>query len=164
MIVISEPADPLAAAIRVDPPADLAPACANPEGLYCLPFAPPGLDLCQEMNFYREQFNMPDVFSDQPRIPAVSFGRQGIGWRESNCQNDARPTTKAANCCRGYWAVATSNITAPGYAPGFAACGVSRGADYYGTSPLQKQKSACVAHVLFQWWLDHPGSLWPWRL
>lgn len=100
------------------------------------PSPPGGLSGCDEMRWYREQAGLPDVFDS-------------IGFRESRCQNDARPTLPAASCCRGWWAIHRSNIRAPGYAAGAAACGITSEWDYYGNSADQKRASACFARVLY---------------
>lgn len=110
------------------------------------PNPPGGLNGCEEMSWYRQQAGLPDIFDS-------------IGFRESRCQNDARPTIPAASCCRGWWAIHRSNITAPGYAAGAAACGITSEIDYYGTSPGQKRASACFARVLY----DISGMR-PWAL
>lgn len=100
------------------------------------PSPPGGLSGCDEMAWYREQVGLPDIFDS-------------IGFRESRCQNDARPSLPAASCCRGWWAIHRGNIRAPGYAAGAAACGITSERDYYGTSPGQKRASACFAKVLY---------------
>lgn len=100
------------------------------------PKSPGGLSGCDEMSWYRQQAGLPDVFDS-------------IGFRESRCQNDARPSLPAASCCRGWWAIHRSNIRAPGYAAGAAACGITSESDYYGTSRDQKRASACFARVLY---------------
>ena len=100
------------------------------------PKSPGGLNGCDEMSWYRQQAGLPDVFDS-------------IGFRESRCQNDARPSLPAASCCRGWWAIHRGNIRAPGYAAGAAACGITSERDYYGTSPEQKRASACFARVLY---------------
>lgn len=100
------------------------------------PNSPGGLNGCDEMSWYRQRAGLPAVFDS-------------IGFRESRCQNDARPTLPAASCCRGWWAIHRSNIRAPGYAAGAAACGIDSEQDYYGTSPEQKLASACFAKVLY---------------
>lgn len=110
-----------------------------------------GLSGCDEMRWYRINAGLPEKFDS-------------IGYRESRCQNDARPTLPAASCCRGYWAIHKGNITAPGYKAGAAACGIRTEWDYYGTSHEQKLASACFAKVLFDWYVSHPGSADPWRL
>ena len=58
----------------------------TPTGIFGLPFAPEGLDGCDEMRFYLDQFQMPARFD-------------GIGWRESNCRNEDGVRT---SCCHGY--------------------------------------------------------------
>lgn len=108
------------------------------------PKSPGGLSGCDEMSWYRQQAGLPDVFDS-------------IGFRESRCANDARPTLPAAVCCRGWWAIHKSNIRAPGYAGGAAACGIRSESDYYGTSPEQKRASACFARVLYD-----VSGLTPW--
>lgn len=102
------------------------------------PPSPPssGLSGCDEMSHFREQAGLPVIFDS-------------IGYRESGCDNGARPTLAAAACCRGWWAIHKSNIRAPGYSAGAAACGIKTEADYYGNSEAQKKASACFAKVLY---------------
>lgn len=100
------------------------------------PEPPGGLSRCDEMSWYRQQAGLPEIFDS-------------IGWRESNCKNDAPPTLAAAACCRGWWAIHRSNIRAPGYSSGAKACGITTESDYYGTSVEQKKASACFAKVLY---------------
>lgn len=145
-----------AVAERLAPPA---PPPVAEAGLNGLPFAPDGLDLCAEMNFYRVQAGLPDRFSDQPRTPAVAFRDQGWGWRESGCHNDV-----GNSCCVGYWGLGTGNFTAPGYRDRIRNdCHISVRSDIKGTAPLAKQKQACMAKVLYDVW-QAGGSANPWRL
>lgn len=123
-------------AVRVEVPA---PQPSNARGLHGLPFAPDGLDLCEEMNFYRVQAGLPDRFD-------------AIGYRESRCQNDAKSTTAIGVCCVGFWAnyISSHLSSQSAYRPFIIAfCGVTGRADIYGPDPLQKQKSACVTKVVF---------------
>lgn len=109
-------------------------------------------NLCEEMRWFIQRGGLPED-------PFMYYG-----MRESHCQNDAKPSIPAASCCRGWFAIHTSNISAPGYAPGVRACGITSAADYYGTSYEQKVKSVCFAKVLWDWYVTHPGSANPWRL
>jgi hypothetical protein len=128
-----------------------------PTGIHGLPFAPEGLDRCQEMNFYRVQWGLPERFSDQPRVPQVSFARQGLGWRESNCRNDVISST---GCCGGYWQLYISLFARDSrMRPRLADCNVSALSDVTGNEPLDKQRNACVAKALY----DLEG-LDPWAL
>lgn len=108
------------------------------------PGPPGGLSLCDEMSWYRQDVGLPAIFDS-------------IGWRESNCQNDAPPSIPEARCCRGWWAIHYTNIRAPGYKAGAAACGITTESDYYGTSFEQKKASACFAKVLYD-----VSGLTPW--
>lgn len=141
----TEPADrgTSSVVVEVGPPPVPTDDCENPAGLYCQPFAPAGLDNCAEMNWWRVQAGVPARWGDEPRTGPKR--QQGIGWRESNCTNTAN-SRLSAGCCFGYWQVASSNITAPGYAAAgvFSNCGVTSKWDYWGDAPLQKQKGACV--------------------
>jgi Putative peptidoglycan binding domain len=126
----------LAPAVRVEAPA---PQLSNAGGLHGMPFAPDGLDLCQEMSYYRVQAGLPERFD-------------AIGYRESRCQNDAKSTTAIGVCCVGFWANHISSHLSPqsAYRPFIIAfCEVTGRADVYGTDPLQKQKQACVTKVVF---------------
>ena len=131
----------LSRATRVAPPTATAPVAG-----------PAGLTGCEEMRWFIRNGGLPeDPF-------------MYLGMRESGCKNDARPTIPAAACCRGWFAIHTSNIRAPGYAPGVRACGITSEADYYGLSYEQKIKSVCFAKVLWDWYVSHPGSKYPWAL
>lgn len=169
-VVISEPAVATRVAVRLMPQYRLteqydevsAPLCANPEGLRCMPFydGDPS-DRCAEMNFYRSQdpvIASIERFGDQPRSGPKK--QQGIGWRESNCNNGVR-----TSCCFGYFQIAIGNRTAAGYkaAGVFQWCGVDRASDFYGQSPLAKQKQVCVASGLYQYHLANgPYPFYPW--
>lgn len=151
-----------APAVRLDPP-------SNGAGLRGMPFAPDGLEACAEMAWYAAQAGLPDTvnvndgtggFDDLPTRAEAGFSEQAIGRRESGCNNDS-----ANSCCGGYWGIAWGNLNAPGYRPFTSAHCLAYGrSDIVGTSALAKQKQACVAMILYQWWLSHPGSAWPWRL
>ena len=146
-------------AVRVSPPAPPVPIIDSSPSSSDIPEF---LNDCDEMNYFRKLVGLPEQFSDQPRTgPKSSWG---WGWRESNCKNDAPPSIPEAACCRGYWAIHKSNITAPGYRAGAAACGIKTEWDYYGDSYEQKLASACFAKVLWDWYVTHPGSANPWRL
>jgi hypothetical protein len=93
-------------------------------GLNGLPFAPAGMSGCDEMEFYRAQWGLPQVFD-------------GMGYRESNCRNDVEN-----RCCHGYWQLHES------YWSHVPKCEVYSIYDAQGTSGLSKQKNACLAlHV-----------------
>jgi hypothetical protein len=117
-------------AVRLNPPTPPpGPAIVpDPVGLHGLPFAPPGLSNCEEMTYYRIQAGLP------PRFDA-------IGWRESNCIN--REDVKTF-CCYGYW-----QLSYPLHAALFQQCEVESKYDINGSEPLDKQKQACSAKLLF---------------
>lgn len=110
------------------------------------PSPPQNLSGCDEMRWYRERAGLPEIFDS-------------IGYRESRCDNAAKPTLAAAACCRGWWAIHKTNIRAPGYSAGAAACGIKTEADYYGNSKEQKEASACFAKVLYD-----VSGLTPWAV
>lgn len=170
---VVEYAEVAAVAVRITPPISIttapqydqvaAPLCANPEGLRCLPFYDGDpTDLCAEMNFYIAQDTVLDAeprFSDQPRDKRYPK-QMGIGWRESNCNNGVR-----TSCCFGYFQIAIGNRTAYGYAAAgvFQWCGVRYASDFFGQSPLAKQKQVCVASGLYQYHVANgPYPLYPW--
>lgn len=143
----------------VIPTAILAPAQANlpairisasttttapiPTGLNGLPFAPAGLERCDEMNWYRVQWGLPERF-------------ESLGWRESNCRNDVK-----TYCCYGYWQLYI-NLFLKDYRLGpvlRSECKIEGVADIFGNLPLQKQKQACGTRKLY----DLEG-LSPWAL
>ena len=97
---------------------------ALPPGLFGLPVAPLNLSGCDEMEFYRVQWNLPPIFT-------------GMGWRESNCRNDVENS-----CCHGYWQLHER------YWSVIPECDVWDIYDLQGTDPLSKQRNACAAaHV-----------------
>lgn len=105
-----------------------------PPGLWGRPFAPEGLSDCDEMNFYREQWGLPERFS-------------GIGWRESNCRNEDGVHTY---CCYGYWQLyPTQHLKDHRLAPLYELCGVRSFDDYNSDTPIEKQRQACAAKALF---------------
>lgn len=126
-------------------------------GLSGLPFAPDGLGGCEEMNFYRVQWNLPDQFGDQPRTGPRS--QRGFGWRESNCRNDV---VSGNGCCVGYWQnyVSSHLSRQSAYRERLIdECQISGRGDVLGNSPLQKQKQACMTAVVYS-----ISGLSPWRL
>ena len=105
-----------------------------PLGLENRPFAPPGLSDCDEMDFYRLQWGLPDQFS-------------ALGWRESNCRNEDGVKTW---CCHGYWQMWTSlHLDDHRLAPKMVECGVSGHHDLNSDDPVEKQKQACAARALY---------------
>src|SRR5690606_34178970 len=101
------------------------PPATTPSGLFGLPFAPEGLSNCDEMNFYRVQFGLPDRFSS-------------LGWRESNCRNEEGVKTY---CCYGYWQMYFSqHMKDHRMSAKYAACEIDEISDYNGDEPLDKQK------------------------
>lgn len=88
----------------------------QPVGWNGLPLAPGELDSCGEARFYRTQFGLPERFD-------------GIAWRESRCQPDARNW-----CCSGTWQIHKLWI------PKLAHCGVFVRDDLY-----DGQRNACAA-------------------
>lgn len=134
------PIEGLPKAQRITPPP---PEPVIPTGINGLPFAPEGLDNCQEMNFYRVQAGLPIRFGDQPRTGP--FMQRGIGWRESNCRNEESVHTF---CCWGYWQMHQMH-----FRPGNVydtECGVTSRHDIDSDIPIDKQRQACVANRLFQ--------------
>ena len=127
------PTDGLQPAVRVNPPAP--PPTYAPTGLWGQPFAPPGLDNCAEMGFYRQQWGLPEAF-------------QGIGWRESNCRNSV---TSSTGCCRGHYQLDVT-LHLRDHRIGWRYrdnCAVHSYWDVFGEDPLAKQKQACAAKQLF---------------
>ena len=122
-------------AVRMNPPeTTTTTAPPVPTGLHGQPFAPEGLSNCDEMNFYRVQWGLPERFS-------------ALGWRESNCRNEDGVRTF---CCHGYWQLYTSlHLQDHRLAPRMELCGVSSHYDLNSDNPLEKQKQACAAKALF---------------
>jgi hypothetical protein len=105
----------------------------SPSGLRGLPFAPTGLDNCAEMKFYRQQAGLPDRFDS-------------LGWRESNCRNEDGVHT---GCCYGYWQLHKDHVRS-GYAKRWRdECGITSLQDFNSDTPLDKQRQACGAFVLY---------------
>lgn len=105
-----------------------------PGGLWGLSFAPTGLTGCDEFNFYRLQWGLPDRFSK-------------LAWRESNCRNEDGVRT---SCCHGYlqlWiALQLEDVRV---IDRYHECGVYSYEDVNSDIPLEKQKQLCAASVLF---------------
>lgn len=112
-------------------------------GLHGRPFAPEGLEPCDEMWFYMAQWGLPERF-------------RGIGYRESNCRNDV---TSRPGCCHGYLQLwVTLHLKDHRMAPGYAACEVDEVSDIKGNDPYTKQRHMCAAAVLY----DVMGTS-PWK-
>ena len=131
---------PAGTAVRVDPPTtEVAvappPVPTVPTGLHGLPFAPDGLDPCQDMEFYRIQAGLPERF-------------QAIGYRESRCLNRDDVRTF---CCHGWWQLYVSVQLADHRAgPVFRDyCAIYSHDDVNSDTPLDKQRQACGAKALF---------------
>lgn len=131
---ITGPATATETAVRLDPPDPPPTVPAEPTGIYGLPFAPDGLDNCDEMMWYAAQFGLPERF-------------RALGWRESNCRNEDGVKTF---CCHGYWQMYTSlHLRDHRLAPKMAWCGVTSHHDLNSDTPLDKQRQACAAKALF---------------
>lgn len=125
------------------------------KGLWGLPFAPPGLDACQEMEYYMNQFELPARFGSYSRHQHW-VASDGLGWREAKCQNNLSSST---DCCVGYWQLYFSqHMRDHRMAPRYAACEIRTIYDYWGNDPLQKQKQACAAKALYD-----VAGLSPWK-
>jgi hypothetical protein len=132
-------------ALVAPPPPPYQPAvreCGNPDGLYCLPFAPETLDDCADAQFYRIQFGLPERFDR-------------LAWRESRCTNTAH-----TYCCWGYLQLHVYlHLRDPRIGWRYReTCQVFSRHDIFGDSPLAKQKQMCAVKQLF----DVVG-LSPWR-
>lgn len=126
--VLDVPADPL-----VERSAPITGATLPILGLHGLPIAPADLDGCAEMAWYRTQAGLIDHFDP-------------VGFRESSCRNDV-----SSWCCHGYW-----QIHAEFWVP-LPECDVTTVADLLGDSPIQKQRNACAARVVYE---TQGGSAW----
>jgi hypothetical protein len=94
-------------------------------GIQGKPLAPTGLSACDEARFYRVEFGLPPIFD-------------ALAWRESNCRNDVHTW-----CCYGIWQVHKLWI------PKLGKCGIDSVDDYYGNDPIDKQRAACAAKVVY---------------
>lgn len=143
VLPINDPSDSsLSPAKRLNPPAP------PPMGLNGLPFAFWVMDECQEMMFYMNQAGLPQRFGDSGRHQ-LWVHSDGIGWRESKCDNTAVSLTK---CCVGYWQnYISSHLSSQSqYRHRIVyECQVTSRSDILGESPLQKQKQACVTKVVY---------------
>jgi hypothetical protein len=98
------------------------------------PYAPPGLNNCDEMHFYRVQAGLPARFD-------------AIGWRESNCRNEDGVHT---SCCYGYWQLNVAlHMKDHRLAPRYRACGVDSYTDVNSDTPEDKRRQACAAKALY---------------
>ncbi len=112
--------------------ATLPPPPSVPSGLNGLPFAPAGLEGCDEMEWYRRQAGLVDHFD-------------GLGFRESSCRNDV-----SSFCCHGYWQLyVTLHLRDHRLAPRYARCGITGVADVLGPEPIEKQRNACGAAAVY---------------
>jgi hypothetical protein len=146
------PATATKPAVRLNPPTTTS---TVPTGLWGLPYAPPGLSDCAEMNFYRTQFGLPSQFSDQPRTGPRS--RWGFGWRESNCRNEDIVRTW---CCHGYWQLYISLFMKDHrMRDRLAKCDVDSASDVNSDTPYDKQRQACAARAAYD-----VAGLSPWNL
>lgn len=107
-------------------------------------YAPEGLSGCDEMNWYRVNAGLPEVFDH-------------LGFRESRCDNSVGNA-----CCHGWWAnFLTSHLSSQSaYRDRIInECGVTRASDIRGLSPQQKWAQACVTFVVYS-----ISGLSPWAL
>lgn len=126
----------LVPATRVEPPLPptTLPAPTIPLGLWGQPFAPEGLSDCDEFNFYRAQWGLPERFNK-------------LAWRESNCLNQDDVKTY---CCHGYLQLYISlQIKDQRVMGRYHECGVYSSNDVNSDNPLEKQKHLCAAGVLY---------------
>jgi len=106
----------------------------GPTGIFGLPFAPEGLDNCDEFNFYRMQWGLPTRF-------------KALAWRESNCRNEDGVRTW---CCYGYLQLYTSlHLQDHRLVDRYHECGVYSHEDVNSNTPQDKQRQVCAAAVLF---------------
>jgi hypothetical protein len=102
-------------------------------GLHGLPFAPAELTGCDEMAFYRAQAGL---------IPHFDH----VGKGESRCRN-----TVSSWCCHGYWQI-HQDFWFP-----MPECDVVTVDDLLGDTPIEKQRNACAARVVYE---TQGGSAW----
>lgn len=123
-------------AVRVNPPpAPHEQTLVFGGGLQARPFAPAGLSDCEEMSFYRQQWGLPAAFDS-------------LGWRESGCRNEDNVRTA---CCVGYWQLYVSTFVRDyRAAPRLAdECAVYGSGDVNSDTPVDKQRQACAAAVVY---------------
>lgn len=105
-----------------------------PVGLWNQPFAPEGLSDCDEFNFYRVQWGLPERFNK-------------LAWRESNCRNEDGVKTY---CCHGYLQLYVSyQIKDHRVVDRYHECGVYSHEDLNSDTPIEKQRQLCAASVLY---------------
>lgn len=137
--------------VRINPPSRQNPPSPTPtttvvSGLHGKPYAPVGLSLCAEMNFYRIQWGLPARFDDSGHHQRWTKS-DGLGWRESKCQNDVVSST---GCCGGYWQLYISVFLRDHrMKPLLAVCDVDSLSDVTGVEPYDKQRQACAARALY---------------
>lgn len=138
-------------AVRVAPPTT-DPCSAR--GLNCLAYAPPDLDSCARMVWYMEQWSLPARLGDYGRHGKWTR-TDGLGWRESKCNNDA---VSGTHCCGGWWQLYIGNFIAHGHADELMGlCQVDSLEDVTGLDPLDEQRQACATA-----WLVGVSGLSPW--
>lgn len=132
---ISYPAEATAVAVRLIPPEQIQSIPTTiPVGIFDLPFAPEGLSDCDEFDYYRTQFGLPERFN-------------ALAWRESNCRNEDDVKTW---CCHGYLQLYISlQIQDYRITDRYHLCGVWSSDDVNSDTPLDKQRQVCAAAVLY---------------
>lgn len=132
---VSYPAEATAVAVRLIPPEQIqATTTTIPTGILGLPFAPEGLSDCDEFDYYRTQFGLPERFN-------------ALAWRESNCRNEDDVKTW---CCHGYLQLYISlQIRDYRITDRYHLCGVWSSDDVNSDTPLDKQRQVCAAAVLY---------------
>ena len=129
---LDAPAEATVTALRVDPPEQT--TTTTMTGLWGLPYAPEGLSGCDEMDFYRRQWGLPDRFNQ-------------LGWRESRCTNDDQVRTW---CCYGYLQLyVTLHLSDLRLILHYHACEVDEPGDVDSDSPYDKQRQMCAAAALY---------------
>jgi hypothetical protein len=116
-----------------------------PSGLNGLSFAPDGLSDCADAEFYRRQWDLPEVFT-------------AIVYRESRCRNDESVHTFC--CWSRYQHYISSHLSRySAYRQRIIdECQVTRREDIDSDTPIDKQRAACVTAVVYQ-----ISGLSPWR-
>jgi hypothetical protein len=123
-------------AVRLNPPAaSNEQALSFGTGLHARPFAVEGLSDCDEMSFYRQQWGLPASFD-------------ALGWRESGCRNEDNVRTA---CCVGYWQLYVATFVRDvRAAPRLGdECSVYSSTDVDSDTPVDKQRQACAAAVVY---------------
>jgi hypothetical protein len=147
-------------AVRLNNAQPVTPTTPPSVGLFGLPYAPIDLSPRDEVSFYRQQFG-PDIapyiiealdLEGRRRTHLIAHF-DGLAFRESSYRNDV-----STWCCHGYWQIYVSQALADRWlGPRFATCDIDEIDDVLGNDPIDKQRNACAALLIYSY---QGGGAW----